>query len=69
MLSVKIYRNLRRNFGFEIYVNKFHAISYMYVREISKMWPYIFPPNCAITLTQNIAIHLAKVLNVKLLDE
>jgi hypothetical protein len=37
ILSVKIYQNLRRNFGFEIYVNKFHAISYMYVREISKM--------------------------------
>ena len=26
MLSVKIYRNLRRNFCYGIYFNKFHAI-------------------------------------------
>ena len=32
MLSVKIYRNLRINFCYVIYFNKFHAISYMYVR-------------------------------------
>jgi hypothetical protein len=27
MLSVKIYRNLRRNFYYGIYFNKFHAIA------------------------------------------
>jgi hypothetical protein len=46
MLSVKIYRNLRRNFCYEIYFNKSHAISYMYVRENFKkvtiyIWQYI----------------------------
>jgi hypothetical protein len=69
MLSVKIYRNLRRNFCYVIYFSKFHAISYMYVRGNFKnvtIW-YIFGNTFTFCTDIPFAVHFncaEKILHV-----
>ena len=65
MLSVKIYRNLRRNFCYGIYFNKFHAICKGKFQKCDHIYLAIHSHSALIFRLRCISIARKKILHLR----